>query len=157
MDIAHLGVLIWLFLPILVYGMIQCWYYAQIRKYPSITSARIDDIVSYGYSGEYDTVGSTNVTFLFNVAGTEYTDRATLSGRFHKSGQEMPFPIRYNPNQPEKSRLDNLRGDIRGWVLLSLFVLSIDLGLSFFCMFIGFLCIFAGVAIALRRTSQMQL
>lgn len=157
MDLTRFGVLIWLFLPIPIYGLIRSWYYAQIRKYPSTTTGKIVEIVSYGGSGEYDAVGNTTVTYTYSVEGTDYTGRATIGGRHHKPGQEMPIPSRYNPNRPEESRLADLGGIVRGWVLLGLFVLSIDLGLCFFIVFIGLLCVLAGVTIAQRGSPQLRL
>jgi len=116
------------------------------------------DIVSYGDLGEYDWVGSTNVIYSFTVADTEYTGRATLYGRHHKTGQVLPIPICYNPNRPEESRLDNLRDVVRGWVYVGLFVLSIDLGVSFFPIYLGLICLFVGFqSVRGRLTTMMQI
>ena len=156
MDLNRLGVLIWLLLPIPVYGLVRRWYHAQIRKFPAISPAKIVEIVSYGGYGEYDDVGNTNVTYSFNVAGTEYTGQATVGGRHHKPGQELPVPIRFNPNRPAESRLDNLRSSVNGWVLVGLIVLGIDLGFDIIFISFGLIFIYSGLAYAFRLGALKQ-
>jgi hypothetical protein len=157
MDIARLAVLIWIFLPIPVCGLVWLCHYTQIKKYPLTTLARIvnvSDHISFIGSGEYDISSSpkTNATYIFDVAGTKYTGQGLLAGTNHKPGEKIS--IRYNPERPEVSRLDDLSDTIQGSLILGAIVLVFDLGYLVFCISIGLLILFAGIKGLIRRPPE---
>jgi hypothetical protein len=137
MDPIHLGVLIWLFLPIPIYWLTRRWYFAQIRKYPSTTSGRIVNILSYYSTGGEADLPGTNVTYAYSVGGTEYTGQASVGWIIRERGGEIR--VRYNPERPEESRPDDLRDKIQGTAGLGIIVLLFDLGILVFTISIGLL------------------
>ncbi len=148
MDIARFGVLIWLVLPFLVYGISRAWL---IRKFPSTISGRILD-VSYRYGSIIPSW--TVAKYTFDILGSDYSGQATLNGTDHKPGEEVL--IRYHPKRPQESIIDR-PPSTREWMVIGLFVLALDLGYAVFAVFVGLFCLLVGIFYALRRLPNLQL
>ncbi len=154
MDLARLGVLIWLLFPIPVYGISRYRRNRLIKKMPVTVPVRIVEILSRNPSmGDYDQ-GSTTFSYAFNVGGSEFTGRDTLAGMNHYPGEEIT--VRLDPDRPLEAIVDRPI-TARDWKLFGLLLLAFDLGYGAFAIFIGLLCVLAGVLIALRRTPMLQL
>lgn len=154
MDIVRLAILIWLFLPIPGYWLARHWYFAQIRKHPSVTSARIVKILSDRTTlidnerGLFEAL-FTDVICEFSVQGTEYRVQATLPGKISEPGGDIR--VRYDPERPYLWCLDDLREKARGWVALCILVFSFDLGILFVAISFGLFLLIAATRLALRR------
>jgi len=139
MDISRLIVVIWLFLPIVVYLLSRLWRNYLDKKFPIITLAR--------------TVTTTQtVTYTYSVMNRDYTSQGSLLWGNTRPGD--PIPIRYNPKRPEKSVIW-LPTPTSVWIISALLWFASVLGIYFVITAIGLLFITPAVLMA-RWSNSVQ-
>jgi hypothetical protein len=132
MGILRIGVILWLFLPLIILVINRVWHAHRTSHYPAAHTGRVVEAVySKGYLAG---AGTTQLTYAYQVMGVDYTARDFLDNQAHKAGDEIH--IRYNPSQPAQSIVwePTKRSD---WLALTLMWLSLCLGSAIFCIFIS--------------------
>lgn len=152
MDIARIGVVIWLTLPVMTYAAFRYRRNDQLRKYPAFTTGKVVEAIWKPGYGE-DNPGYTSISYRYILSGNEHTGQGEISGGGLKPGDEIQ--IRYDPAQPQVSIL--WRPTTRTtWVTLGLVWLAISTGYAGVAIMLGLFFISFAVRLALRHSASLK-
>jgi hypothetical protein len=148
MGILRVGVILWLFLPLIILIINRFWHAHRSSHYPAAHTGRVVEAV---YSKGYlQGAGTTQLTYAYRVMGIDYIAHALLDNQAHKAGDEIH--IRYNLSQPAQSIVwEPTRR--RDWLLLFLMWISLSLGSDIFAIFISIFTLVI-LVIYLRKIKQ---
>jgi hypothetical protein len=150
MEILRIVVILWLFLPLFILIINRYWRAYRLSRYPSAYTAQVVSVSPQsGYMGGNSIV---QLTYTYRVMGTDYTAQASLDGKAHKAGGEIP--IRYNSDQPAQSIVWKPMPRSE-WFFLALVWFSLSLGKAIFAIFISlYILVFTILRLSKLKTSQ---
>ncbi len=153
MDLARIGVMIWLILPAPVF-LIARWRRARFEeRLPHEGSGTIVAVRLWtGHYGE-GRVPMTTAKYTYTVLGNTYLGQGDMNGT-HRPGEEIR--IRFSTERLGESALDDYTTP-RGWIIVGLLILAVDLGLAFITIAVGLLMLLGGVFWARTHVQHSRL